>query len=214
MNGLLEREIAMPATARHTAEHKSDEADDHIGDVVARNLVRLRMKRQLTLDALAKLSGVSRAMLAQIEAGRSIPTIRVLCKVARALQVSVAAFTDEELFDGVAILPFNQASHVIHAGGSFISRALSPADCSRNHGFFELRLSGLALHEEAVLAPGTLKNLVVNQGVLEVTLAGQRHVLGTGDAILFYADLPHSYRNPASSEALIYQVTTLPAPTA
>jgi DNA-binding Lrp family transcriptional regulator len=34
----------------------------------------------LSLDALARQCGVSRAMLAQIESGRSVPSIKVLCK--------------------------------------------------------------------------------------------------------------------------------------
>ena len=50
------------------------EPDDLIGQRVAHNLLRLRGKRNLSLDALARISGVSRAMLAQIESGRSVPS--------------------------------------------------------------------------------------------------------------------------------------------
>ncbi|MGU1106710.1 MOSC domain-containing protein [Pseudomonas aeruginosa] len=59
-------------------------------------------------------------------------------------------------------------------------------------------------------APGTQENLVVAQGVLEVRVNEERFLLATGDSILFYADQPHSYRNPADSEALAYLVMTYP----
>jgi quercetin dioxygenase-like cupin family protein len=34
------------------------------------------------------------------------------------------------------------------------------------------------------------------------------HLLCEGDAILFEADVPHSYRNPTDSEAVAYLVMT------
>ncbi|MES2933660.1 MAG: helix-turn-helix transcriptional regulator, partial [Pseudomonadota bacterium] len=82
-----------------------DELDNTIENLVAANLARLRAARNLSLDALARLSGVSRAMLAQIESGRSVPSIRVLHRVASALQVSVPAFLRDFAVDGIALLP-------------------------------------------------------------------------------------------------------------
>ena len=46
--------------------------DDDTSLCVAQNLQRLRSKRHLSLDGLARACGVSRAMLAQIESGKSI----------------------------------------------------------------------------------------------------------------------------------------------
>ncbi len=58
--------------------------------------------------------------------------------------------------------------------------------------------------------PGVQENLVVAQGVLEVSINEERCLLSTGDSILFYADQPHRYRTPADSEALAYLVMTYP----
>lgn len=44
------------------------------------------------------------------------------------------------------------------------------------------------------------------QGVQEACFNEERYLLSTSDAILFYADQPHSYRHPAGSEALCYLV--------
>ncbi|MDH4608566.1 helix-turn-helix domain-containing protein [Pseudomonas sp. BN102] len=182
--------------------------DDPIGQRVASNLLRLRSKRNLSLDGLSRVSGVSRAMLAQIESGRSVPSIKVLCKIAQGLKVSVAAFLDDRAFDGVAVLPARQSKRLVSSDGSFVSRALFPFDCSRQVEFYELRLAGLATEDSPGHAPGTQENLVVAQGVLEIGVNEERFLLATGDSILFYADQPHAYRNPSDSEAVAYLVTT------
>src|SRR5688572_27668106 len=59
--------------------------------IVGANLRRLRVQRGLSLERLARASGVSRAMLGQIELGQSTPTITVLWKIARALDLSIAS---------------------------------------------------------------------------------------------------------------------------
>ena len=46
---------------------------ENIGHIVAENLKRLREERKLSLDAVAKCSGVSKSMLGQIERGVTIP---------------------------------------------------------------------------------------------------------------------------------------------
>ncbi|MDF2663062.1 MAG: family transcriptional regulator, partial [Paenibacillus sp.] len=48
---------------------------DHIPIKVGKNLKSIRKSRDLSLDKLAELTGVSKAMLAQVERGDSNPTI-------------------------------------------------------------------------------------------------------------------------------------------
>ena len=57
-------------------------SEEDLAHVLGRNLRRLRTRQGLSLERLAKVSGVSRAMLGQIELGRSVPTIGLLWKVA------------------------------------------------------------------------------------------------------------------------------------
>lgn len=184
--------------------------DDAIGQCVALNLQRLRSKRYLSLDALARASGVSRAMLAQIESGRSVPSIKVLCKIAKGLKVSVAAFLENRAFEGVELLPAQQSKRLVSASGAFTSRALFPYDRARQSEFYEIRLKPLGEEVSEGHGPGIQENLVVAQGVVEVSVNEERYLLSTGDSILFYADQPHRYRNPADSEAVAFLVITYP----
>ena len=49
---------------------------------------------------------------------------------------------------------------------------------------------------------------MVNAGTLEVTVGAERHALATGDSILFEADVPHLYKNPGTTECVMYLVMT------
>jgi transcriptional regulator with XRE-family HTH domain len=171
-------------------------------------LRRIRAERGLSLAQLAELSGVSRAMLGQIELDQSTPTITVVWKIASALGVPFSALLSGADATFAQVLPAARARILRSADGSFSSRALFPFDRQRNVEFYELRLAPHATEQAEPHAPGTTENLVVSVGEIELLVADQLHRLGPGDAILFLADVPHTYRNAGDTEALIYLVMT------
>lgn len=70
---------------------------DDLVSSAGKNLRRLRIQRGLSLDRLAKISGVSRAMISHVELGQSAPTIVTLDKIAKGLGVSIMAFLNHIL---------------------------------------------------------------------------------------------------------------------
>jgi transcriptional regulator with XRE-family HTH domain len=181
------------------------------GDVppaVGINLRRLRSKRGLSLQRLAQRSGVSRAMLGQIELGRSAPTINLLWKVARALDVTFATLISEEEEIAPRVLTADSAKRLTNQHGTFSSRALFPFDEPRRNEFYELRLAAGGEEQAHPHPPGTSENLVVTAGALEIRLEERVYRLKSGDAIVFTADVPHTYSNPGAVDAVIYLVMT------
>jgi transcriptional regulator with XRE-family HTH domain len=189
------------------AQQDADDADQ-LAVTVGRNLRRLRTKRGHSLERLAKLSGVSRAMLGQIELGRSVPTISLLWKVAKALEVPFSALTSDSQSRGTVVLRRDQAKTLASADGSFTSRALFPFDAERKVEFYKLTLAPYAIEEAEAHAPGTNENLVIETGRVEIVVGAQAHRLESGDAIIFEADVAHLYRNIGPSEAVLYLVMT------
>src|SRR6201996_4440828 len=116
--------IDTPAPVAHVDPAAS--ADEPLEQLVGVNLARLRAERQLSLDALARASGVSRAMLAQIESGRSVPSIKVLCKIAAALKVSVSAFLRRHATNGFEHLPADRATRLVSSNGRYSARPPYP----------------------------------------------------------------------------------------
>lgn len=196
-----------PAPLTSPASNSGEGATD-LAPVVGGNLRRLRTKRQLSLERLAQLSGVSRAMLGQIELGQSAPTINVLWKIARALEVTFSALISTRTQSGALVLRSEEAKTLSSKDRSFTSRALFPFDEPRRVEFYELRLAGGGVEDADGHAPGTSENLVVTAGVVEIDVAGETHRLTAGDSILFEADAPHAYRNPGKVEAVMYLVMT------
>ena len=191
-----------------TYEVASHQASSDLTPIVGANLRRLRVKRGLSLERLAKASGVSRAMLGQVELGQSTPTINVLWKIARALDVPFSALISDRGADRVTVMSAARAKVLTSHDGTFSSRALFPFDEPRTVEFYQLRLAPLATEEADPHPPGTMENLVVTSGALEMIVGSEHHLLGTGDAILFAADVPHKYRNPGPAEVVMYLVMT------
>ena len=195
-------------------EHKSTETEaQDLKRRVGENLSRLRKKRGLSLERLATLSGVSRAMIGQVEAGESAPTISFLWKVARGLDVRFADLLGDETAGDVVVLPADTSKVLRSGDGGFESRALFPFDQHRRAEFYELRLRGGHLERADPHAEGTYENLVVHSGRLRLTVGADEAVdLRAGDAVFFRADVPHIYENPGTRDAIMYLVMTYAEP--
>ena len=187
---------------------KIDADATDLAPVVGANLRRLRTRRGLSLERLAQLSGVSRAMLGQIELGQSAPTINVLWKISRALEVTFSALISSRSQAGALVLRATDSKVLTSKDRSFSSRALFPFDEPRRVEFYELRLAPGAVEDADAHPPGTVENLVVTGGAIEIDTGGDTHRLELGDSILFEADSPHAYRNPGRTEAVMYLVMT------
>jgi transcriptional regulator with XRE-family HTH domain len=203
---VVEKRIEAPVPTTAAAASAPESTD--LAPVVGGNLRRLRTRRGLSLERLAQSSGVSRAMLGQIELGQSAPTINVLWKIARALEVTFSALISTRTQAGALVLRSSESKILTSKDRSFSSRALFPFDEPRRVEFYELRLSAGSVEDADAHPPGTSENLVVTAGTMEIDIAGDTHRLETGDSILFEADTPHAYRNVGRVEAVMYLVMT------
>jgi transcriptional regulator with XRE-family HTH domain len=181
---------------------------DDSAPAVGASLRRLRVKRGLSLERLARHSGVSRAMLSQIELGQSAPTITTLWKIARSLGVTFSALIARGDEAAPRVLRPEAAKLLTNQDGSFTSRALFPFGEPRRTEFYELRLKPHGCEEASPHPPGTTENLIVTAGTVQIQVAAVTHDLRAGDAILFVADVPHRYSNAGPVEAVMYLVMT------
>lgn len=182
--------------------------DPGLDEVVGKNLRQLRNARGLSLDSLASISGVGRTLLGQIELGRASPSVGLVWKLARAFDVpfSTLIVTTEEVRTTVLR---NDATHRLESqDGRFASRALFPLNSRPAAEFYQLHIAAHSREDAQAHQPGTRENLVVASGTLELIVNGERFHLDTGDAIVFGADVPHSYVNPQRDPCTVYLVMT------
>ncbi len=172
---------------------------------VAENLRHKRKVRGMSLDDLARSSGVSRAALSQVETCKTNPTVGLLWKIAVGLGVPFADLIGEPKA-GTSVLRRGDAQVLRSLDGKLESRPLSPAGSSPLCEVYELRLSARSKHVSEPHAAGTQEVLVVLSGALRLHVDGEPHDLLAGDSVSFPADRPHTYENPGSSEARYHNV--------
>jgi transcriptional regulator with XRE-family HTH domain len=202
---MMEGKVVTRKAVRPVAGPGDDVGAAELGRRVAENLRQRRKARSMSLDDLARASGVSRAALSQIETCKSNPTVGVLWKIAVGLGVPFAELIGAPR-SGAVVLRRADSQVLRSSDGKFESRPLAPAGASPMVELYELRLSARSTHTSEAHAPGTHEMLVVLSGGLRMHVDGETYELGAGDSIAFAADRPHSYENPASSEARYHNV--------
>lgn len=173
---------------------------------LARRLKDERAAKGLSLDALAKLSGVSRSMLSQIERGESSPTVASLWNLTRALNVDFANLLDQDAGPVHPILEIltSDATPVIRnrATGCEI-RILSPAEEVGGHEVYDIRFTAGAAMESTAHKKGCVEHLTVIEGALEVISDGEAAEVTAGGTVRYKADVDHAIRAAAAARALL-----------
>jgi transcriptional regulator with XRE-family HTH domain len=195
---------------KHATDETSRSPDAVVRDVpaiVGANLRRLRKAQGHSLERLAELSGVSRAMLGQIETGKSVPTVSLLWKVADALGVPVAGLIETDSTPAVVVLVRDQSEVVSRSGGKFVRRPLFNSGRLQTAEFYEVRIAPHHRESPDTHPHGSKQSLVVAHGAITVSVADETPVkLAEGDAILFDGSTAHSFENTSGEEALVYVV--------
>lgn len=174
---------------------------------VASNLRRLRQQRGHSLETLARLSGVSRAMLGQIETGKSAPTINLLWKIAKALDVELGELISSPEPSPPVVLRGDQLRTSKLSDGRYETRIYAQPVCTLSYEASELRIAPRHSEQFAPLAHGLHATLIVSQGTLIVTVGGAiSETLESGDAILFDASRTHSISNEGDISATAYLI--------
>ena len=205
MNPRIKAEPAINGNHNDTSAGSHGQMPIEIGA----NLRQLRKQQGHSLDALAQLSGVSRAMLGQIETGKSIPTVTLLWKIAGALRVPVATLIECPSTPKNVRLPRSTGRLLSRSDGRFTLRTFSAPEFEMNAGFHELQIA--PGHRECAGADGAgaRGSLVVTTGQIEISFDGSGPTtLNVGDAILFEADIEQTYFNPGAVDAVAYLVIT------
>lgn len=204
----VEVEMEKKVDTSSTEDFFFDSTEERIVSTVKENLRVIRHIRGLSLDKLSAKCGVSRAMLSQIEQGKSTPTIAVLWKIANGLNVPFSELIKEKDSEGVHLLKQEQTKVLYSSSKEFSSRALFPFTGPRKTEFYELVLKpgGTEIAEPHQM--GTIENLVVAKGQLRLRVGEKIIDMEEKDSIFFKADVPHEYSNPGKQETIMYLVMT------
>lgn len=163
-------------------------------DRLAASLKAARTAKGLSLDAVARLSGVSRSMVSQIERGESSPTVATLWNLTQALQVDFAGLLENRATPAIEVIRSEAAPVIAGRGEGVKIRILSPAEAAGEHEVYDIGFaSGGALISEPH-NPGCREHLTVLEGRVTVVSGEDRTELTAGDTARYFADRPHQIR--------------------
>ena len=178
--------------------------DDPLHDRLATALRAARQARGLSLEAVARLSGVSRSMVSQIERGESSPTVATLWNLTQALQVDFAGLIGGEAAPEIDVIRAADAPAIDGRGTGVRIRILSPPDSVGRHEVYGLDFaSDGGRLDSAAHAPGCREHLTVLEGRLRVTSGPTEAVLGPGDTARYAADRPHCIAAEGAARAML-----------
>ena len=176
-------------------------ASSELSELGAR-IQQWRAKRQMTLEALAERSGLSKGYLSRIENGLQTPPLGTLIRIAGALNADVTSLINGKTAPRaataspfVSIVRKDERSQVIRGASAF------------GYDYASLIGANVNARMEAFLFtfPSNIDKYVFFEhegeeflfllsGRVEWQIGHERHVLEPGDAVYFDARLPHRGR--------------------
>lgn len=157
---------------------------------IGASLRALRERRGLSVVALAGRSGVARATLTTLEAGRGNPTIDTLYALADALGAALGDLIGEPASTRVEVLRAGQGAQVT---GAVSARLLDRVLGHRLAELYQVEFATRARHADPHPA-GVVESLLLTEGRLSVGPADAPVELAAGDFVRFPGDVPHLYQ--------------------
>jgi len=173
--------------------------------IIGNKLKDIRNKRNLSLDEVAKLTGVSKAMLGQIERGQSNPTVSTLWKIATGLKVSFSLFIDENQ-DDLKVIYQNDITPIIEDNNRMKLYPIFPFDANKGFEIFTIELESGCNHISNPHNEGVEEYIIVTEGEIEMNINSKKFILQKGNSISFMANKPHIYRNTSEDRAIFQNI--------
>jgi transcriptional regulator with XRE-family HTH domain len=166
----------------------------------------IRSRRQalgLSLDALAKQSGVSSTMLSEVERSVKNPTVKLAYQIARALNCTLTDLLDERPPRAVNLIRADERRTLVDPATGVVRHGLSTD--LLNHAleiaWYQIP-PGESSGDMEPNRPGLVEMLIVIEGQLTVVLGGNVDVLGPGDSVI-YGPQNTEYKNAGDEPCMV-----------
>jgi transcriptional regulator with XRE-family HTH domain len=169
---------------------------------IAERVRELRAAQGLSLDGLARKSGVSRSMISLVERGESSPTAVVLEKLAAGLGVMLASLFDAPAAAARApqgpVARRDEQPQWQDPASGYLRRNVSPSGVPQPMQIVEVQFppGQRVAFETGARDTRVYQQVWVLEGAIDVTLGGERHRLRQGDCLAMQLDRPTMFHNP------------------
>ena len=176
---------------------------------IAKNLKRFRVNQKMSVERLAKLSGLTKGYISKIENSDKAPPFSTLMKIANALNtdISLLIADDFEVPErlNLCVVRQNERKEVTSRGTlyGYHYEALAHKKVGKN---MEPYLISPAFDEKGVFSHEGEEFMFVLEGEHEFIYDGKKYRLNAGDSIYFDSIIPHSGRSVGKKQAKLLAV--------
>ena len=174
---------------------------------LAHNLIDLRQRRNLTQEALAKLVGVPRSTIANLETGEGNPSLTNLARLSSALQIPIENLLTPKravcTLISSADIPLQERSQ-----GQVRIYKLLP-DNLPNMDIDRIEIQPGNQMKGIPHPTGTKEYFHCLQGEMIVSVLGSQYTVKKGDVLAFPGETNHIYQNKGKNLAIGVSVVSL-----
>lgn len=186
-------------------------------NLIGQRLRQLREQREVSVATLAQLTGCSVEMVVALEAGKLIPSLTPLLKLARGLGVRLGTLLDDQSLEGPAVVRGTDESAAIRFSGNDPARLRStldffpraPRKAARNMEPFLIHVKPCT-GEVSLNSHEGEEFLYVLSGRIEILYGVESYQLDAGDSIYYESAVPH-HVHALGGDAQILAVVYAPA---
>jgi transcriptional regulator with XRE-family HTH domain len=184
-----------------------------IASLLSSRLKSARLARGWTIDELALMSGVSRAMISKIERGEASPTAATLALLAAGLSVTVASFFDDEAAPRTPLSRGEAQPVWQDPATGYIRRNVSPNAARGSAEIVDVVFPAGArvVMENASGWHGITQQVWLLDGVMELQFPDQTVRLSAGDCYFMRLDRPFAFHNPGEAPARYAVILSRPS---
>ncbi|HHY81331.1 MAG TPA: helix-turn-helix domain-containing protein [Clostridiales bacterium] len=177
---------------------------------IGKNIMHYRKKKGISLDELARRSGVSKSMLSQIEQEKTNPTVITVWKISRALDTTIEELVETGTDSPIEVLRRSEAPVFYSEDNSCEIYVNSPIHMMDNLELYTLVFKPHGALNSKPHYPKAEEFLTVISGHIQVTAGEFSATLNEGDTARYRADRDHSIVNLSETEATAYLVVIFP----
>jgi transcriptional regulator with XRE-family HTH domain len=170
----------------------------------------VRQSRRLTLRELASRAGVTESFLSQVEREVTAPSIASVQRIARALDLSIAQLFAEEGASG-RVVRREARRRIAYPGLKAVDEFLTSNMAGRLQVILSTIEPGGGTGEEPYTHDSDEEVVIVLEGVLDLWVGDEHHVLRDGDSITFASRIPHWNMNLSESRTVVLFCLTPPS---
>lgn len=177
---------------------------DSIHLIVSKNIRKLRNEKDISLEELAKISGVSKSMLAQIERGSGNPSLSTLWKIANGLMVPFDALVTRPQLP-YEIVKISELDPINDDEG-IRNYVIFPGDETQRFSVYYIDVDPGITWKSDMHMRGTVEFITVFSGLLELEIGEKSFKLAPGESIRFKADVPHTYKSVGKEHLIFHNI--------